>query len=235
VKRTERLFALAEYLRGRRTGVTAEALAERFAVTVRTIYRDLDALRAAALPLAAERGRGGGYALDRHYNLPPVNFTAREAALLVALGRFAVDMRLLPFTETLGGALDKVRAALSTSAQRELLTRLDELSFHGVPAVATRKEVREALERAWFERQPLRITYVDGKFIETTRDIRVEAVRMDRHETRIDAVDLDRGEHRHFRLDRIVRAEVVREGEAAPRTRPSPARDRAANSRPPKT
>src|ERR1700686_3554856 len=101
MRRPERLFALAEYLRGRRTGVTAEVLAERFEVTVRTIYRDLDALRAAALPLAAERGRGGGYALDRSYSLPPVNFTPREAALLVALGRFATDMRLMPFTETL--------------------------------------------------------------------------------------------------------------------------------------
>src|SRR5207344_1756165 len=94
VERTRRLFALTEYLRGRRTGVTAEALAERFQVTVRTIYRDLDSLRDAALPIAAERGRGGGYALDRSYSLPPVNFTAREAALLVALGRFAIDMRL---------------------------------------------------------------------------------------------------------------------------------------------
>ena len=53
MQRTERLFALAEYLRGRRTGVTAEALAERFGVTVRTIYRDLDTLRAAALPVSA--------------------------------------------------------------------------------------------------------------------------------------------------------------------------------------
>ena len=73
MRRTERLFALAEYLRGRRTGVTAEVLAERFGVTKRTIYRDLDTLRLAALPLAAERGRGGGYALDRSYTLPPVN------------------------------------------------------------------------------------------------------------------------------------------------------------------
>src|SRR6188768_1925364 len=121
IQRTERLFALAEYLRGRRTGVTAEALADRFGVTVRTIYRDLDALRAAALPVSAESGPGGGFALDRSYSLPPVNFTAREAALLVALGRFAIDMRLLPFTETLECALDKVRAALSTSAQRDLL------------------------------------------------------------------------------------------------------------------
>src|SRR5688572_9897090 len=158
MQRTERLFALAEYLRGRRTGVTAEVLAERFGVTMRTIYRDLDALREASLPLAAERGRGGGYALDRSYSLPPVNFTAREAALLVALGRFAIDMRLLPFAETLESALDKVRAALNTSAQRELLARLNELSFVGVPVLPSKKQVRDALERAWFEQQPLRIT-----------------------------------------------------------------------------
>ncbi|NOK14135.1 helix-turn-helix transcriptional regulator, partial [Corallococcus exercitus] len=198
-----------EYLRGRRTGVTAEVLAERFSVTVRTIYRDLDALRAAALPVGAERGRGGGYALDRGYSLPPVNFTAREAALVVALGRFAIDMRLLPFTGTLESALDKVRSALSTSAQRELLDRLRELTFLGVPSLPTRKPVREALERAWFERQPLRITYVDGNFLETVREVRIESVVMDRHETRLDAVDLASGERRHFRLDRITRAEVV--------------------------
>jgi predicted DNA-binding transcriptional regulator YafY len=210
MQRTERLFALAEYLRGRRTGVTAEVLAERFGVTMRTIYRDLDALRAAAMPVAAERGRGGGYALDRSYSLPPVNFTAREAALLVALGRFAIDMRLMPFTDTLESALDKVRAALSASAQRELLTRLGELSFAGVPALPSKRAVRAALERAWFEQQPVRITYVDGNFIETVRTVRIVSVVMDRHETRLDAVDLDTNEQRHFRFDRIARAEVLK-------------------------
>ena len=210
MQRTERLFALTEYLRGRRTGVTAEVLAERFGVTLRTIYRDLDALRTAALPLSAERGRGGGYALDRSYSLPPVNFTAREAALLVALGRFAIDMRLLPFAETLEAALDKVRAALSTSAQRELLARLSELSFHGVPGLPTKKAVRSALERAWFEQCPLRIVYVDGNFVQATRTIRIVGVLMERRETRLDAVDVESGERRHFRLDRIEQAEVVR-------------------------
>jgi predicted DNA-binding transcriptional regulator YafY len=224
MRRTERLFALAEYLRGRRTGVTAEVLAERFGVTKRTIYRDLDTLRLAALPLAAERGRGGGYALDRSYSLPPVNFTAREAALLVALGRFAIDMRLLPFTDTLESGLDKVRAALSTSAQRELLARLQELSFHGVPALPSKKAVRAAIERAWFEQQPLRIVYVDSNFVESVRRVKIESVLMDRHETRLDAFDFDRGERRHFRFDHIVRAEVIRPEEIGS-SAPGKARD----------
>lgn len=210
MRRTERLFALAEYLRGRRTGVTAEQLADRFDVTVRTIYRDLDTLRDASMPIGAERGRGGGYALDASYSLPPVNFTAREAALLVALGRYAIEMRLLPFIETLEGGLDKVRAALSKSAQRELLARLEGLTFLGVPALPTKKGVRAAIERAWFDQRPIRIVYVDAKLVQTKRDIQIRAVVMDRHETRIDAVDLTSGELRHFRLDRIARVEVLR-------------------------
>ena len=135
MNRKTRLFALAEALRARRTGVTAEQLADRFGVTVRTIYRDLATLQDAGLPLRADRGRGGGYALDKSYQLPPINLTAREAALLVALGRMASQQRLLPFTDNLEAALDKVRGALSTSAQRELLGLLDKLQFVGVPAL----------------------------------------------------------------------------------------------------
>lgn len=210
MQRTERLFALAEYLRGRRTGVTAETLAERFGVTVRTIYRDLDSLRDAAMPLSAERGRGGGYALDKSYSLPPVNFTAREAALLVAVGRHAIDMRLVPFSDTLERGLDKVRAALSGSAQRELLKRLDELTFLGVPALAAKKDVRAQVERAWFEHQPLAIVYVGRDLVELKRTVRIVGVVMERHETRIDAVDEETGERRQFRLDRIVKAAVLR-------------------------
>src|SRR5260370_20469254 len=103
---------MAEYLRGRRTGTTADAIAERFGVTVRTAYRDLTSLRDAELPLVADRGRGGGYALDRNYTLPPVNFNTREAAVLISAGEWLAHMRGLPVRATRASALDKVRSAL---------------------------------------------------------------------------------------------------------------------------
>lgn len=208
MKRTERLFALAEALRARRTGVTAEELAERFGVAPRTIYRDLDALRAADLPLQAERGRGGGFALDRSYSLPPVNFTAREAALLVVLGKWMEEMRLVPLTTTLHSAVDKVRAALPTSSQRELQRLAERLQFIGVPAHASKPEVRKAVERAFFDDLPLRITYVSPTYVITKRRVRVRAIVMERAETRLNCDDLDLNESRQFRLDRVVEAEV---------------------------
>ncbi|WP_242334965.1 MULTISPECIES: YafY family protein [unclassified Anaeromyxobacter] len=208
--RQARLFAIAEYLRGRRTGVTAQRIAERFGVTVRTVYRDLDALRAGDLPLHAEQGRGGGYALDRHYSLPPVNLNAREAAVLVALGAYASAMRLLPFGETLEAALDKVRGALSVSAQRELLSVVAELKFVGVPALPAPAPVRAAVEEAWFTRRPLRVRYrrADGGVGE--RVVRVVGVVMERHTTLVHCVDSSTGEERHLRLDRIDSAALER-------------------------
>ncbi len=208
MRRQSRLFAIAEYLRGRRTGITAEALAARFDVTVRTIYRDLDALRDAALPVHADRGRGGGYALDRSYSLPPVNFTAREAALLVTIGRWATELRLVPFAETLQSGLDKVRAALSTSAQRELVEVMEQLHFIGVPAHAAAKGVRQAVEQAWFEKQPLHIHYhgVNGP---SERTVRIVSVVMERGVTMLTCDDLTRDGQRTFRLDRITEAQVV--------------------------
>jgi predicted DNA-binding transcriptional regulator YafY len=209
MRRTSRLFALAEYLRGRRTGVTAEQLAEHFGVTVRTVYRDLDSLRDAAMPLLAERGPGGGYALHRSYTLPPVNFSPREAALLVVLGRFAMEMRFIPFVDTLGAALDKVRGALTIAAQRELLAHAEGLKFMAVPAPPVRPAVRRAVEEAWLGGRQVRLDYRRADGSPGRRTMRVLAVLMERSMTLLRCSDVESGEERVLRLDRIDAARLV--------------------------
>ena len=208
MNRTERLFAIAELLRARRTGITAEELADRFEVSVRTIYRDLDSLREAALPVRGERGRGGGLALDSAYNLPPVNFTAREAAVLVTAGRWLERSRIMPFTHTLGTALEKVQAALPTARQRELARLERTLSYVGVPARSPCPEVRQAVERAWLDQLPVWIAY-DGARGRTERTVRIDAVVMERTMTLLNCFDLDKQADRQFQLHRIAEARVI--------------------------
>lgn len=205
MRRTERLFAIAEVLRGRRTGITAEELAERFEVSVRTIYRDLDSLRGAALPVVGERGRGGGLALDSTYSLPPVNFTAREAAILVTAGRWLEQSRLLPFLTTLHSAIDKVQGALPRAKQREIARLSKTLSWVGVPARTPAAKVRSVVEQAWLQGVAMQISY-DGARGLTRRRVVVEAVIMERTMTLLNCRDLDLDQPRQFQLHRIVAA-----------------------------
>src|SRR5690606_24238149 len=89
VNRTDRLYALVEDLRAISPRCrSARELAERFEVSVRTIERDIAALQESGVPIYAEPGRRGGYELDKHIFLPPLNFTPAEAAATaVALTR----------------------------------------------------------------------------------------------------------------------------------------------------
>ena len=209
MRKKSRLFALAEALRARRTGVTAQELADRFGVTLRTIYRDLEALQDAGMPIKADRGRGGGYALDKAYQLPPVNFTAREAALLIALSRLATEQRLMPFPAAIERAADKVKSALSASAQRELLQLVSELQLIGVPALPVSIDIQTAVETAWFESRALRIVYEKANSTVSPRLVRIRNLVFDRAVTLLNCVDLETGNDRQFRLDRIQTAHVV--------------------------
>ena len=80
MNRTDRLLAIVLELQGRGRR-RAEDLAERFETSKRTIYRDMQALCEAGVPLVSTPGRG--YALMEGYFLPPLSFSADEAAMLL--------------------------------------------------------------------------------------------------------------------------------------------------------
>src|SRR5215470_20392443 len=66
--------------------MTASELAETLEVSVRTIYRDLEALSAAGVPVYAEPGRNGGCQLIDGYRTRLTGLTAKEAQALFAAG-----------------------------------------------------------------------------------------------------------------------------------------------------
>jgi len=82
MNKTERMLAIVLELQ-RKSWVRAEDLASIFEISVRTIYRDMQALSEAGVPLLGSPGQG--YSLMEGYFLPPVHFTASEAvSLLIA-------------------------------------------------------------------------------------------------------------------------------------------------------
>ncbi|USD25434.1 YafY family transcriptional regulator [Flagellimonas marinaquae] len=81
VKRFDRIVAILIQLQSKRI-VKAQDLAERFDVSLRTIYRDIRTLEASGVPIISEAGVG--YSIMEGYRLPPIMFTREEAGSFVA-------------------------------------------------------------------------------------------------------------------------------------------------------
>lgn len=90
----QRLFAILVTLLNKRK-VTAKELASRFEVSTRTIYRDIDDLSAAGIPIYANKGSGGGIALLDHYTLNKTLITEEDSQELM-LALKALESRNYP-------------------------------------------------------------------------------------------------------------------------------------------
>jgi predicted DNA-binding transcriptional regulator YafY len=115
--RADRLLSIMLLLQVHRR-ITARELASRLEVSERTIHRDMDALSGAGIPVFAERGSGGGWALMEEYrtNLTGLNKDEIQALFLVNPSRLLADLGLGKASDA---ALIKLRAALPSVSRDE--------------------------------------------------------------------------------------------------------------------
>ncbi|UDL75831.1 WYL domain-containing protein [Corynebacterium uberis] len=167
VKRSERLHAMSEALRRRGTyGMTAEQLAQRFEVSVRTIKRDIAALETAGLPIWSRPGPGGGYVLVPGAELPPIRLTPAQAMALVAAVTAAANA---PYADLAAAGAATILAALDPHTRRQA-----EQLAHRVwvdPGPACPRVIRSALEQAMTDQRVARIEYTTAAGEESRRDV----------------------------------------------------------------
>lgn len=111
MQRAERLLAIALLLQARGK-MTAQRLAELLGVSIRTIYRDIDALSLAHIPIATDHGPRGGYYLLNEHHFAAALFTREEAISLVLGGEMVGNYSLLADDNDLHRALLKLEATL---------------------------------------------------------------------------------------------------------------------------
>lgn len=217
VTRIERAFAILLILSDGGT-VTAGSLAERFEVSVRTIYRDVEMLSATGVPLYAERGAAGGYRLLEGYFLPPIAFTREEAvAGLLALA-LARGLQVPPFPAALDAAERKLAAALPPrlrplAAETRRLVGFERTAvnlFHPEPDAGheprdTAAKAVEVFVSAILDRVRVRLTYQSPYRADPAPEVEAEpeGVIWDRDRWYLIGRRED-GRRRFWRADRVI-------------------------------
>jgi predicted DNA-binding transcriptional regulator YafY len=168
--KADRLVALLLLLQSRRQ-CNARTLAERLEVSERTIYRDVDALSAAGVPVYAERGSTGGIVLADGYRRALTYFSEDEVRALFVSG--VSPLADLGLESGLERALEKLRGGLADVHQRaadKSRSRIH-LDRHRWNQPEPPRELLTTLRRAVWDDRRLRIEYEDRNRKPTTRVI----------------------------------------------------------------
>jgi len=111
-----RLISILTLLKSKRL-LTATELAQKYEVSVRTIYRDVRKLEEAGVPVVTIEGRG--YSLMDGYTVAPVQFTEKQANALITAQHLVNQTNDSSFVEDFKDALTKIKSVFRTSIQEK--------------------------------------------------------------------------------------------------------------------
>lgn len=207
MNKSERLFQLVTLLRSRRTAITAEAIAEAMQVSVRTVYRDVQALVLSGVPIEGEPGVG--YLIRPGQHLPPLMFTPDELQALIVGSRMVQAFTDKDLARGARSAELKIRSILTEPLQRHA-----EQQPYRIPILESDDGLREVhgkLRRACEQRQKVRAVYLDEKQEKTERIIwPLGIVGWTGKWTLLAWCELRR-DYRNFRFDRFEALELLEE------------------------
>src|SRR3954454_9013917 len=117
MNRIDRVTAILIHLQSKKI-VKAQDIAERFNISLRTVYRDIKTLEEAGVPLIGEAGIG--YSIMDGYRLPPVMFTKEEATAFLTAEKLMEKLTDPLSEESYKSAMYKVRSVLRV-AEKDFL------------------------------------------------------------------------------------------------------------------
>ncbi len=203
MNRTDRLQAIITQLQSKKV-VKAQEIANRFDISLRTVYRDIRALEEAGIPIGAEAGIG--YFLQEDYYLPPIMFTTTEASALILAGKLMPFLSDNKVNQNYQDAIIKVRSVLK-STEKDELEKIDSC-MNVLHYMHDDKKCESIfindIQSALINQEVIRIRYF-AKYNQTTAERDIEPISLLYYgmSWHLIAWCRLREEFRDFRLDRI--------------------------------
>lgn len=205
MKKTERLngiiFALKEHGK-----MTAHELAELFEVSVRTIYRDIDALGQLKVPIYTYDGVHGGYEINMDYFIPSISLTEQEIIMLMIVLNYGETIKLPNLTADYQILKGKIINSLTDVDQAKVSKLMNYIQFgsHRVEPSSYNRDILRPILDGFINESNMVINYYNPRRDEIgKREISPTNLFFDEGGWYLTAYCHLRKEKRIFRLDRI--------------------------------
>jgi predicted DNA-binding transcriptional regulator YafY len=208
MNRLDRITAILIQLQSARV-VKAQDIADRFGISLRTVYRDIRTLEEAGIPLIGEAGVG--YSIMEGYRLPPVMFTRQEATAFLTAEKLVEKITDTSTVESYKSAMYKVRAVLRAS-EKDFLEAADQ------HIQVVRRQTLSVVSEDWIQtilksitaKKVMRMRYT-AKYSEENTERNIEPVGLSFISNRwhLIAYCQLREDYRDFRLERIEELEMT--------------------------
>ncbi len=160
MNRIDRLFGILTLLQSRKF-VSAEKIADKFGISIRTVYRDVKALGEQGVPVSFEPNKG--YFIVNGFFLPPVSFTSDEAHALLLIESIVYGFSDKSIKKNYSEALNKIRAVLSPE-QKDRLENLKSTTHLQLPSRITPDlDFLSTVQNAIAAKKIIEIQYINQK------------------------------------------------------------------------
>lgn len=204
-KRLSRLVAILTQLQTRRL-ITSTALAQKFGVSTRTIYRDLKALERAGVPILTEDGKG--YTLMEGYKIPPIMFSENQANALILAEQLVLKNRDSSLIKDYAEAIDKIKAVLRQPEKDKTNLLSLRTKFAQLDNYEIKSNILSSLQHALTNFYLVELNYINAENNTSKRTVEPFALLNITEGWLMVAFCHLRKEFRYFRLDRIQKLHI---------------------------
>jgi predicted DNA-binding transcriptional regulator YafY len=160
MNRMDRLLGILTLLQSKKY-VPAEKIAEKFSISIRTVYRDVKALVELGIPVSFEAPKG--YFVIQGYFLPPVSFSSEEANALLLSESLVYGFADRSIQKHYSNALNKVKAVLRSQQKEKLDLLTDSIRMQMHPNLVMDVEWLSLLQHSISVKTIVEIEYKDNK------------------------------------------------------------------------
>ena len=197
--RESRLFRIVYYLL-QNGKATAPELAQKFEVSIRTIYRDIDVISSAGIPIYATQGKGGGISVLNDYTLDKSLFSEQEQEqMLIALQGMVATTE-----ENSNELLTKLSGLFQINSTNWIEVDFSDWA-HRTPQQDTFNIIKEAI----FQKRVISFCYFSGKGNKEKRNVRPIRLVFKSKSWYLYSFCLLRNDYRFFKLTRIKELEML--------------------------